>query len=60
GDHDGKLTRDEMILLLDRAFCVADRDQDDRLDEREIAEALDLLATSGAGNAGGMRYAGDE
>src|SRR5260221_6135149 len=45
-DVDGRLTLAEMTELAERIFCLADRDQDDRLDEREIIEALDLLANS--------------
>src|SRR5258706_10740858 len=43
-DRDGKITLAELTDLVDRLFCLADRDQDGRLDEREIIEALDMLA----------------
>lgn len=42
-DKDGKLTLDEFTTLASRLACLADRDQDDKLDEREIIEALDSL-----------------
>jgi len=50
-DHDNRLTLDEMTSLAERMLCEADRDQDSRLDEREIIEALDALATPTAATA---------
>jgi spore coat protein CotH len=41
---DGRLNLDEFTTLADRMACLADRDQDDKLDEREIIEALDHIA----------------
>jgi spore coat protein H len=43
-DHDGKLTLGELTDLVQRLICLADRDLDGVLDEREIIEALDMLA----------------
>jgi hypothetical protein len=43
-DHDAKVTLAELSALARRVFCVADRDQEDKLDEREVAEGLDSLA----------------
>ena len=41
---DAKLSEDDFAALATRLFCLADVNLDDRLDEREIIEALDLLA----------------
>ncbi len=43
-NNDGKLTLEEFTTLASRLACLADRDQDDQLDEREIIEALDNIA----------------
>jgi hypothetical protein len=43
-DHDVKLTLPELTTAVDRLFCLADRDQNGYLDDREIIEALDLVA----------------
>ena len=43
-DHDLKLTLPELTAAVDRLFCLADRDQNGYLDDREVIEALDLLA----------------
>jgi hypothetical protein len=47
-DRDHRLTLPELATLAERLLCESDRDQDSRLDEREIIEALDALATPGA------------
>jgi hypothetical protein len=47
-DNDNQLSPAELTLLVAKTFCLADRDHDDHLDERELAEALDLLATTNA------------
>jgi spore coat protein H len=53
-DRDGRVTLDELINLVDRLFCTADRDQNGTLDEREIIEALDeLAAPNGVPDYGG-------
>jgi hypothetical protein len=44
-DQDNHLSRAELTVLVTKAFCLADQDHDDHLDERELIEALDLLAT---------------
>jgi Ca2+-binding EF-hand superfamily protein len=55
-DRDGRVTLDELINLVDRLFCTADRDQNGTLDEREIIEALDQLAApNGAADYGGAK-----
>lgn len=43
-DADGKLTLVELTTFADQLHCLADRDQNGLLDDREIIEALDLLA----------------
>jgi hypothetical protein len=48
-DHDGKVTLPELTDLVERLFCLADRNQDGVLDEREIIEALDMLAAPESG-----------
>jgi hypothetical protein len=48
-DHDAKLTLPELTDLAQRLICLADRDQDGVLDEREIIEALDMLAAPEGG-----------
>jgi hypothetical protein len=45
-DNDDQLSPADLTLMVAKTFCLADRDQDDQLDERELAEALDLLATT--------------
>jgi spore coat protein CotH len=50
-DGDGKLTLGEIKELVERLVCLADRDRDGRLDEREIIEGLDMLAVPGEGVA---------
>lgn len=50
-DHDGKVTLPELTDLVQRLICLADRDQDGVLDEREIIEALDMLAAPESGPA---------
>lgn len=52
-DKNGKLTLDEFTTLADRLACLADRDQDDKLDEREIIEALDSIAEAESPSAQG-------
>ena len=47
-DNDDRISNPELILLVAKTFCLADHDHDDHLDERELAEALDLLATTNA------------
>jgi spore coat protein CotH len=53
-DHDGKLTLDELTDLVSRLVCLADRDQNSRLDEREIIEGLDMLAVPNPGEEPAM------
>jgi Ca2+-binding EF-hand superfamily protein len=43
-DNDGKLTLAEVTDLVTRLACLSDRDNNDKLDEREIIEGLDRLA----------------
>ena len=43
-DGDLKVTLEELTAMVDRTFCLADRDQDGRLDEREVLEGFDLVA----------------
>jgi spore coat protein H len=50
-DNDGKLTLVEVTNFVDRLACLADHDQNSKLDEREIIEALDLLAAPQDGPA---------
>jgi len=50
-DHDGKVTLPELTDLVQRLLCLADRDQDGDLDEREIIEGLDMLAAPESGPA---------
>jgi len=55
-DRDGRVTLDELINLVDRLFCTADRDHNGTLDEREIIEALDQLAApNGMADHGGAK-----
>lgn len=46
---DAALTLPELTALADRYFCLADRDHDSFLDEREVIEALDLLLATDNG-----------
>jgi hypothetical protein len=48
-DRDGRVTLAELTDLVGRQMCLADRDQDGALDEREIIEGLDLLAAPDGG-----------
>jgi spore coat protein H len=48
-DRDGKVTLAELTDLAARLTCLADRDQDGGLDEREIIEGLDMLAAPDGG-----------
>ena len=48
-DRDGRVTLAELTDLVERLICLADRDQDSALDEREIIEGLDMLAAPEGG-----------
>ncbi len=48
-DRDGRVTLAELTDMVERLICLADRDQDSALDEREIIEGLDMLAAPDGG-----------
>jgi hypothetical protein len=45
-DRSGHVTAAEFLTAAQHLFCPADKDQDGRLDERELAEALDDLGAT--------------
>lgn len=57
GNHDGKITRDELRQARDRMFSRLDRNGDGYLTQDDFQRRL-LSRRGGAGAAGGDRYAG--